>query len=139
MIDKDILKNYPRKTTRLSIIWIDYMKAFNMIFLSQILKRLNVVKSVKNMIYQKLYEKLENSFDSRWKGNRTNQHQEGNISELVKHQNPLCVDYVGNIWDTHILISICSKLAPQKSTKMSLKSRSVNSLWVGYEVWSGMF
>ena len=50
LIDKAILKNCRRRLTNLSMAWIDYKKAYDMVPHSWILKRLEMVGAAKNII-----------------------------------------------------------------------------------------
>ena len=50
LVDKAILKNCRRRLTKLSISWIDYKKAYDMVPHSWILKCLEIVGAAKNMI-----------------------------------------------------------------------------------------
>ena len=50
LVDKAILKNCWRRLTNLSMAWIDYEKAYNMVPHSWILKCLEMVRGAKNMI-----------------------------------------------------------------------------------------
>ena len=50
LVDKAILKNCRRRLTNLSMAWIDYKKAYNMVPHSWILKCLDMVGAAKNMI-----------------------------------------------------------------------------------------
>ena len=50
LVDKAILKNCRRRMTNLSMAWIDYKKAYDMVPHSWILKCLEMVRGAKNMI-----------------------------------------------------------------------------------------
>ena len=50
LVDKAILKNCRRRLTNLSMAWIDYRKAYDMVPHSWILKCLEMVRGAKNMI-----------------------------------------------------------------------------------------
>ena len=50
LIDKAILKNWRRRLTNLSMAWIDYKKAYDMVLHSWILKCLEMVGAANNMI-----------------------------------------------------------------------------------------
>ena len=50
LVDKAILKNCRRRLTNLSMTWIDYKKAYDMVPHSRILKCLEMVRGAKNMI-----------------------------------------------------------------------------------------
>ena len=50
LVDKAILKNCGRRLTNLSMAWIDYKKAYDMVPHSWILKCLEMVGAAKNMI-----------------------------------------------------------------------------------------
>ena len=49
MIDREILKEARRKKRFLSMAWIDYRKAYNMLLNSWILETLGMVKVAKNI------------------------------------------------------------------------------------------
>ncbi|XP_047501185.1 uncharacterized protein LOC125047118 [Penaeus chinensis] len=50
LVDKAMLKNCRRRLTNLSMAWIDYKKAYDMVPHSWILKCLEIVGGAKNMI-----------------------------------------------------------------------------------------
>ena len=50
LVDKAILKNCRRRMTNLSMAWIDYKKAYDLVLHSWILKCLEMVRAAKNMI-----------------------------------------------------------------------------------------
>ena len=51
LVNKAILKNCQRRLTHLSMAWIDYKKAYDMVLHSWILKCLEMVGAAKNMIF----------------------------------------------------------------------------------------
>ena len=67
LIDKAILKNCRRRLTNLSMAWIDYNKAYDMVPHSWILKCREMVGAAKNIIRhnQQQYGELEESTDVR--------------------------------------------------------------------------
>lgn len=50
LVDKTILKNYPRRLTNLSMAWIDYRNAYDMVSHSWTLKWLNIVGTARKII-----------------------------------------------------------------------------------------
>ena len=71
LVDKAILKNCRRRLKNLSMAWIDYKKAYDMVPLSWILKCREMVGAAKN---QQQHGELEDSIEIRRNGSRASGH-----------------------------------------------------------------